>query len=474
MSTPDQKYGAVVVGSGPNGLAAAITLAREGVSVLVIEKHDELGGGTRTAELTLPGFRHDVCSAVHPMGMASPFCQSLDWEKLGVKWKYADVPLAHPLDDGSAAVMHRSVEKTAEGLGEDGKKYARLFGPLTRDAKKLYRDLLGPFRIPRHPIAMARFGFPAILPATRFAKRFKTDRARALFAGNAAHSIQPLENLTTSAIGIMLMVSGHAVDWPVPEGGSHSITKAMAAELESMGGKIECGVEACALDELPKAKVYLFDTSPNSMASVCGDRLPEGYRRKLGRYRYGPGIFKVDWALSEPIPWKSEECRQACTVHVGGTIEEIAVSERDCWEGRHCEKPFVLVAQQSLMDGTRAPDGKHTGWAYMHVPSGSTEDMTEVIEKQVERFAPGFRDCILGRHTTNCEELERYNPNYIGGDIICGIQDWKQLYTRPVARLNPYTTPAKDIFICSSATPPGGGVHGMCGYWAARSALKRL
>ncbi|MEM0895767.1 MAG: NAD(P)/FAD-dependent oxidoreductase [Verrucomicrobiota bacterium] len=467
-------YDAVVVGSGPNGLSAAVTLAREGASVLVLEGHEKPGGGTRTTELTLPGFKHDVCSAVHPMAMASPFFKTIDWAKHGVDWKHADVPLAHPLEGGDAAALHRSVEKTAAGLGEDGAAYRRIFEPLTRDAAKLYEDLLGPFRIPRHPFAMSRFGLPALLPATRFARRFKTEKARALFAGNAAHSIQPLENLTTSAIGIMLMVSGHAVDWPVPEGGSQSIARALLAELESLGGEVKCGVDVRNFSELPKAKAVLFDTSPSAMASICGDKLPEAYRQRLGRYRHGPGIFKLDWALSEPIPWKAEACRQACTVHVGGTLEEMAISERDCWEERHSGNPFVLVAQQSLMDSTRAPEGKHTGWAYMHVPAGSTQDMTEVIEKQIERFAPGFRDCILETHSMNCEDYETYNPNFIGGDIICGVQDWRQLYTRPVARLNPYTTPVKDVFICSSATPPGGGVHGMCGYWAAKAAMRTL
>lgn len=470
-STSPSSVDAVVVGSGPNGLAAAIELARAGARVHVVERNPTIGGGARTQELTLPGFRHDVCSAIHPMALASPFMRSLD---LDVRWHFAEAAVAHPLDDGSAAALYRSVERTAEELGPDRDRYRRFFQRLTDDSEALYADLLAPLRIPRHPIAMTRFGLPALLPATTFARRFESERARALFAGNAAHAIQPLEKITTAAIGIMLMVSGHAVDWPVPEGGSQAISAGLAKILQDLGGTIECDREVARIEELPRAKAYLFDTSPTAMAAICGDRLPSGYRARLDRYRYGPGVFKLDWALSDPIPWSARACRDATTVHVGGTLDELAASERDCWEGRHSTNPYVLVAQQSLVDPTRAPAGKHTGWAYMHVPSASTEDMTATIEAQIERFAPGFGDCILARHAMHCADFERYNPNYVGGDIVCGVQDWRQLYTRPVARLNPYTTPVSDIFICSSATPPGGGVHGMCGYWAARAALKRL
>ncbi len=467
-----------MVGSGPNGLAAAIELARSGARVLVVEGADTVGGGMRTRELTVPGFAHDLCSAVHPMGMASPFLTSLPLADYGLEWIHAGVPMAHPLEGGRAAVMARSVEETADALGaSDGLAYRRIFSPLVRDGWKLMADLLGPLKVPRHPFAMTRFGLMGMRSGKGFARGlFEGEAARALLAGNAAHSIQPLEKPFTAAIGIMLMVTGHLVGWPVARGGSQAIADAMAGYLvEGLGGEIVClGRWVESLDELPMATVYLFDTSPRALVRIAGERLTESYRNAVGRYRHGPGVFKVDWALDGPIPWENEACRQACTVHVGGTLEEIAISERDCWEGRHAEKPFVLAVQPSVFDPTRAPEGKHTGWGYCHVPAGSTENRTEAIERQIERFAPGFRDRILARHTMHCADFEAYNPNYVGGDIICGVQDWRQMFTRPVVQANPYLTPNHSIFLCSSATPPGGGVHGMCGFWAARAALREL
>ena len=469
-------YDAIVIGSGPNGLSAAIEIARAGRSVLVVEARDTIGGGTRTKSLGNPGFLHDICSAVHPMAMASPFFKSVPLAEFGLEWVKADFPIAHPLEGGREAFMAQSIDQTAAQFSKrDEIAYRTLLAPLVEDGEKLMHDLLGPFKIPSHPFAMAKFGLKAMRPAKSFAEgKFHSEEARALFAGNAAHSIQPLENIFTSAIGIMLMVAGHMVDWPLPKGGSQSIANAMAAYLESLNGEILCGVDVKNLSDLPAAEVYLFDTSPRALVDIAGEKLTEDYRRQVANYRHGPGVFKIDWELNAPIPWKGEASRRACTVHVGGNLEEIAISESDCWNGRHSEKPFTLVVQPSLFDETRAPKGKHTGWAYCHVPAGSTVDCTEAIEAQVERFAPGFRDCIDQRHTMNCADFERYNPNYVGGDIICGVQDWRQMFTRPVMQLNPYQTTNPDLFICSSATPPGGGVHGMCGYWAAQSALKRL
>jgi phytoene dehydrogenase-like protein len=475
-STPGKnQYDAIVIGSGPNGLAAAIEIARAGRSVLVVEARETIGGGMRTKSLGTPGFHHDICSAVHPMAMASPFFKTVPLADYGLEWVNAELPMAHPLDGGEA-FMAQSIDQTADQFqSRDADAYRRLFKPLVRDGEKLMVDLLAPFKIPAHPFAVANFGLNAMRPAKSFAKgKFKSDAARALFAGNAAHSIQPLENMFTSAISIMLMVAGHMVNWPLPKGGSQSIANAMAAYLESLGGEIICNYDVKNLTDLPKAEVHLLDTSPRALVDIAGEKLTEDYRRKVAKYRHGPGVFKIDWQLNAPIPWKGDACRRACTIHVGGTLDEIAAAERDCWKGKHADKPFVLVVQPSVFDETRAPGGKHTGWAYCHVPPGSTEDQTAAIESQIERFAPGFRDCIDQRHTMNCADFERYNPNYVGGDIICGVQDWRQMFTRPVIQLNPYQTPNPDIFICSSATPPGGGVHGMCGYWAAKSALKRL
>jgi phytoene dehydrogenase-like protein len=471
--TRPYEYDAVVVGSGPNGLAAAITLAQTGFSVLVYEAKSTVGGGTRSAELTLPGFVHDVCSAIHPLGVGSPFFRSLPLSQYGLEWIHPSVPLAHPFDDGRAAVLERSIDKTCETLDQDANAYRDLMEPLVSDWDKLADGLLGPLQLPRHPIATARFGLSAIQSANGLARRlFKGKRARGLFAGLAAHSIMPLDHIITAAIGLVLGILGHAVGWPMPRGGSQKIADALSGYLRSLGGKIITDTLIESIDQLPTARVILLDVTPRQLLRMAGHHLPAGYRHRLESYRYGPGVFKVDLALAGPIPWKAKECTGAGTVHLGGTIDEIAAGERMMWEGRHPERPYVLVAQHSLFDPSRVPEGKHTVWAYCHVPNGSTFDMTERIEAQIERFAPGFRDLILARSTKSPIEFEEYNPNYIGGDINGGIQDLRQLFTRPVARLVPYSTPIKGLYICSSSTPPGGGVHGMCGYHAARAALR--
>jgi phytoene dehydrogenase-like protein len=466
---------AVVVGSGPNGLAAAIELARAGVPVLVVEAEREVGGGTRSAELTLPGFVHDVCSAVHPMGVLSPFFRTLPLAEHGLVWLRPPASVAHPLDDGPAPMLYRSLERTGERLGRDARAWARLVRPLLDDPHALLADAMAPLGVPAHPVAFLRFGLRAAFSANRLARLwFREPRARALFAGCAAHSILPLTQPLTAALGVMFALTAHVEDWPVASGGSRSISRSLASYLASLGGRIETGRRIERLAELDGARVVLFDTSPDQLVRIAGDALPAGYRRRLGRYRYGPGVFKLDWALDGPIPWRDATCREASTVHVGGTLEEICASERDMYRGRHAERPFLIVCQQSEIDPSRAPAGKHTGYAYCHVPHASTVDMREAVERQIERFAPGFRDRILARHAMGPADFERYNPNYKGGAITGGVADAFQLFTRPVARLDPYSTPDPRLFLCSAATPPGGGVHGQCGYYAARSALKRL
>lgn len=472
---PDVAPEAVVVGSGPNGLAAAITLAQAGVSVLVVEAHDQPGGGARSAALTLPGFVHDVCSAVQPMAVLSPFFRTLPLGEHGLVWRYPRASVAHPLDDGPAVMLRRSLDDTCAGLGRDGAAWRRLVGPFLDDPHGLLADTMGPLAVPSHPVTFARFGLRAAWSANRLARLcFREERARALFAGCAAHSVLPLTNLLTAAMGVMFAVTAHVVDWPVPAGGAQAITDALVSYLRSLGGRVETGRRITRLDELPASRVVLFDTSPDQLASIAGDALPAGYRRRLGRYRYGPAAFKLDWALDGPIPWRDPAVREASTVHVGGTLAEVCASERDMYRGRHSARPFLILCQQSEVDPTRAPAGKHTGWAYCHVPGGSTVDMTDAIERQVERFAPGFRDRILARYVLSPADFERYNPNFRGGTITGGVADLFQMWNRPVTRLDPYSTPNPRLFICSASTPPGGGVHGMCGWWAARSALKRL
>jgi phytoene dehydrogenase-like protein len=466
---------AVVVGAGPNGLAAAIALAREGLAVLVVEAGPTVGGGARSAALTLPGFTHDVCSAVHPMALASPFLRTLPLAEHGLELVQPPAPLAHPLDDGTAAVLERSVETTGQSLGPDAEGYLRLMGPLTADADVLFDDLLGPLRWPRHPRAALRFGWQALRPARVLAERwFSAEPARALVAGLAAHSFLPLEHRPSAAIALMLGIAGHAVGWPVARGGSQRIADAMASYLRSLGGRIVTGRRIATLDELPTARAILLDVTPRQVIQIAGHRLPGGYLRRLGCYRYGPGAFKLDWALDGPIPWRAAACARAGTVHLGGKLEEVAASERTVWRGEHPERPFVLVAQPSLFDPTRAPPGRHTVWAYCHVPNSSTFDMADRIEAQVERFAPGFRDRILARHVLAPVDLQRHNANYIGGDINGGLQDLRQFFTRPVVRVVPYSTAIRGLYICSSSTPPGGGVHGMCGLFAARAALRSV
>jgi len=468
------RYDAVIVGAGPNGLAAAITLARAGRSVLVVEGKETVGGGTRSCELTLPGFVHDICSAIHPLGVASPFFRDLPLADYGLAWVFPPAALAHPLDDGTAILVERSVAATAAQLGPDAGAYRRLLGALAADWRHVLAEMLGPLRFPRHPLSMVRFGLPALLPAASLARTlFRGERARALFAGMAAHAMLPLTWPGTAAFGLMLGALAHAVGWPMARGGSQAIADALAAHLRRLGGEIVTGRPITAMSDLPPAAAVLFDVTPRQLEQIAGGRLPDAYRRKLRGYRYGPGVFKVDYALDGPAPWRAAACLQAGTVHLGGTLDEIAVAEAAIWRGEHPERPYVLFVQQTPFDPTRAPVGQHTAWAYCHVPHGSTMDMTARIEAQIGRFAPGFRDRILARSTRHAAAMEAYNPNYIGGDINGGVQDLRQLFTRPVARLDPYTTPVKGLYLCSSSTPPGGGVHGMCGYWAAQSALRR-
>lgn len=466
------EYDAVVVGSGPNGLSAAIALRQEDLSVLLVEGNDTVGGGMRTAELTLPGFQHDVCSAIHPMAASSPFFNTLPLEQHGLQYVYPPLSAAHPFDDGSVAVLTKSLTTTAQQLGDDAEAYRALIDPVVRDWPQLAEGLLGPVRLPEHPRKLTRFGLRALRSAHSVSETFSTEKAKGLWAGMAAHSIMPLDKMTTAAVGLVLMAAGHLRGWPLVKGGSQQIANALASYLMSIGGKIETGFYVKSLDQLPPARAVLLDVTPKQLLEIAGHRFSSVYSWQLKRYRYGPGVFKMDWALDGPVPFTASECLEAGTVHIGGTFDEIAASENITWEGQHPEKPFVLMAQQSLFDDSRAPSGKHTAWAYCHVPNGSTVDMTTAIEDQIERFAPGFRDRIIGRHVMNTAGLETYNPNYVGGDIAGGVLDLGQLYTRPALKRSPYRTSAGDIFICSSSTPPGGGVHGMCGYHAAQRVIK--
>lgn len=465
----------VIIGSGPNGLSAGILLARQGLEVLMIEAAETAGGGLRTAPLTLEGFQHDVCSAVHPMGILSPYFQELDLEKYGLEWIYPQASVAHPLEGEPAVILSRSVTETAENLGIDRRAYQRLMEPIAAHLDWLIADSLKPLGIPKHPLFMARFGLKAALPANTFAHWFfKDKRTKALFAGCAAHSVLPFDKYFTAALGLVFLACGHGVDWPVAKGGSQSIANALLKCYREAGGEIVYAKKIQDFKELPPAKAYLFDTDPAQLATIAKEQLPSAYLRRLQKFHFGPGVFKVDYALSEPIPWSDPRCLQASTVHLGGTIEEIAQGEKEVWEGRQSDRPYVLLAQQSQFDPSRSPEGRHTCWAYCHVPFGAAEDRSAIIENQIERFAPGFKATILAKHQMNAPAFAAYNPNYMGGAVTGGAADITQLFTRPVARIDPYSTPNSRIFIGSASTPPGGGVHGMCGYYAAKSILKKV
>jgi len=465
-----RSYDAIVVGAGPNGLAAGITLARAGLSVLVREGELEPGGGARTEALTLPGFLHDTFSAVHPLALASPFFESLPLAAHGLEWVHPPVPLAHPLDDGGAVLLERSLDATAEGLGEDGDAYRALFAPLVHRGGRILAAILSSPRLPRSPLALARFGRSALQPASRLVRRrFSGDRARALFAGLAAHSALALDLAGSSAFGLVLGLAGHTLGWPMPRSGAQRITRALVSVFGELGGELLTGAPVESLSELPPARVVLCDVTPRQLLRLV-PQLPSGYRRSLRRWRYGPGVFKLDWALSGPIPWRAAVCRQAGTVHLGGSLGELEASERAAWEGRVSARPFVLLVQPSLFDPTRAPEGRHTAWAYCHVPNGSKQDATQAIERQVERFAPGFRDLILARSVLDPAGLEARNPNLVGGDLNGGALELRQLLVRPSWHL--HSTPSPGLYLCSSSTPPGGGVHGMCGHRAAHRALR--
>ena len=468
------EYDAIVIGSGPNGLAAAITMQRAGLSVLVVEGKETIGGGMRTAQLTLPGYWSDVCSAIHPMAAGSPFFQTLPLQDFGLEYINPPILAAHPFDNGKAAVLKQSLEETASLLGKDEKAYVNIIGSITKVWPHLAKDVLGPLRFPKHPLDFAKFGLSALQSGLGLSKKFETPEAKGLFAGMAAHSLLPIGQITTAAIGLVLMANGHLKGWPIPKGGAQSIADALAGYFKSLGGKIQTGWYVKSLKELPSAKAILFDVTPRQLVDIAGESFSDFYKWQLKKYRYGVGVFKADWALDGPVPFTAEECKQAGTLHLGGTIEEVAISEKETAAGKLTEKPFVLLAQQSLFDAGRAPEGKQTLWGYCHVPHGSIADRTAAIENQIERFAPGFKDRILARHTFNTAEMEAYNPNYIGGDINGGMLDIWQLYTRPALRASPYRTSAKGIYICSSSTPPGGGVHGMCGWNAAKRALKDI
>ncbi len=463
---------AAVIGSGPNGLTAAIVLAQAGLRTTVYEAQSTIGGGARSAALTLPGFLHDVCSAVHPLAVSSPAFAAFPLAEHGLQWIHPPLPLAHPLDDGSAATLARSLDETCASLGPDGPAYRRAIGPLVRRWRDFIPMIQAPLpRMPAHPWLMAQFGALAGWPAAGLARLlFHTEPARALFAGNAAHSVRPLDAFGSAAFGWVLAAAGHAVGWPIPRGGSQAISNALASYFESLGGSIVTNSPIASLDELAGAALVLCDVTPRQFAAIAGSRLPDSFHRRLEAYRYGPGVFKVDWALSAPIPWTAAECARAGTVHVGGSLDDIVASERAITGATPSARPFVLVAQPSLFDDTRAPAGRHTAWAYCHVPHGSTADMTAPIESQIERFAPGFRSRILARHTMDPAYLEAHNANLIGGDITGGAQDLRQMVWRPTRML--YRTPLTGVYLCSSSTPPGGAVHGMCGFHAAHAALR--
>jgi phytoene dehydrogenase-like protein len=466
---------AVVVGAGPNGLAAAVAIARAGFEVTVLEAADTIGGGTRTEELLVPGVRHDICSAVHPFGAASPFLQTLDLERHGLRWRHAEVALAHPVDGGGAGVLHRSLDATVAGFDEDGPAWRRAFAPMAAAFAEVASEVFGPIlHVPRHPVALARFGLRALQPATTFARHFRRDDVRGLFAGIAAHSFQPLGRPTTTAAGVMFVGAAHTTGWPVAEGGSRAITDALAALLVAHGGTIHTGVQVTSLAELPTHRVALLDVSPQAAAAMSGDRMPARVQRAYRRWKYGPGAFKVDLVVDGGVPWTNEACRRAGTVHCGGTLEEIAEAEAGLHRGRAAERPFVLVGQQHLADPSRSKGDLHPLWAYAHVPHGYTGDATEAIVAQIERFAPGLRERIVATSTRTPAEYERENANYVGGDIATGANSPWQSVVRPRLALDPYATGIPGVYLCSAATPPGAGVHGMCGANAAASALRHL
>ena len=470
----NNSYDAIVVGAGTNGLAAAVRLAQKGFSTLVVERNSKVGGSARSEYLTLPGFLHDVCSAVHPLAAASPFLDALGLQKYGLEFIQPSLPVAHTITRDLAVAIHRSVAETAAGLGSDANGYRKLFEPLVTKRKSLVSEFLRPLlHLPRDPYAWVRFSLTALWSASYLAKRhFSGEPARALFAGLAAHACLPLEEPGSAAVALVLGMLAHGVGWPIPRGGTQALSNALAAILQSLGGKIETGVEVKRLEDLPRARVVLLDVTPRQFVEIAGGRLPTRYRDRLQRFRYGPGVFKIDYALKDPIPWSNEICRRAGTVHLGGTLQEVATAERAVADGRHPEQPFVLLAQPTILDPSRAPAGCHVAWAYCHVPNGSSFDMTRRIEEQIERFAPGFQDCVSSRHIMQPADLEKHNPNLIGGSISGGATDIAQLVARPILSLNPYRTPLTGVYLCSSSTPPGPGVHGMCGFHAANAALK--
>lgn len=475
MSPRLETRSATVIGSGPNGLTAAIRLAEAGFSVHLIEAEEKTGGGTRTEELTLPGFLHDVCSAVHPLGAASPVFRSMPLEKFGLEWIFPEIEAAHPFDGGKAATLHRSIEKTALGLGNDEKAYLRLIQPLMEPGLDLFADLMAPLHLPRFPVHFLEVGIAGVVPASVYDRiSFKTPLARGMFAGMAAHGQQPLTRPVTAAYGLIIMLLGHLSGWPVARGGSARITDALLGYYCSLGGRVTRSHRVKSLDEIPEEDLVFLDVTPRQAIEIVGKRFPNVYRSRLERFRYGMGVFKMDFALDGPIPWAAEACSKAVSVHVGGSLEEIAASEQDAWYGRHNPRPYIILSQPALVDGSRAPQGFHTVWAYCHVPHGSTVDMSDVIEAQIERFAPGFRRRIIAKSTLNTRQMQAHNANYIGGDINGGVQDIFQFFTRPVLSLDPYRTPDPRIYFCSSSTPPGGGVHGLCGEYAVKSAFKNL
>jgi phytoene dehydrogenase-like protein len=466
-------YDAVVVGAGPNGLAAAITLSRTFKSVLLLEAKTSIGGGIRSAPLTLPSFVHDICSAVQPLAIWSPFFRQLGLERYGLTWIQPEIPLAHPFDDGSALLLHRSLDVTCDSLGSDGKAYKDLLSPFVENHEKLLSDILRPLHFPENQFLMVRFAMSAMGSARNLVKtKFRNDKTRALFAGIAAHAMLPLEKPLTASFGIVLATLAHTVGWPIIQGGSQRLADALSDHFRGSGGEIQTGRLISSLDDVPRAAYYFFDVTPRQLLNIEGLGLAEGYRAKLGRFRYGPGVNKVDWALKEPIPWKADICKKAGAVHLGNSLEEISTSIRQVSMGKMFTSPYIILAQQSIFDPSRAPAGRHTAWAYCHVPNGTSEDVTDRIEDKIERYAPGFREVILARHSMSAQAMEIYNPNYVGGDINGGVQDIFQLYTRPIISLFPYRTSVKNIYICSSSTPPGGGVHGLCGYYAARDLCK--